>query len=47
MHQEVGPTEHDPKVEAPTLLIMGEEDYAMKLMEEYVTPTILMFNLIF
>ncbi|KAJ9566634.1 LOW QUALITY PROTEIN: hypothetical protein OSB04_002600 [Centaurea solstitialis] len=36
MHLDVGPTEPDPKVEAPTLLIMGEKDYAMKSTEEYV-----------
>ncbi|KVI01036.1 uncharacterized protein LOC112519530 [Cynara cardunculus var. scolymus] len=33
---DVGPVEHDPKMEAPTLLIMGEEDYVMKIMDEYV-----------
>ncbi|KAJ9566602.1 hypothetical protein OSB04_002568 [Centaurea solstitialis] len=36
MHLDVVPTKPDPKVESPTLLIMGEEDYSMKLLEEYI-----------
>ena len=36
-HLDIGPTEHDPKVEVPTLLIMGEEDYAMKIVDEWMS----------
>ncbi|KAJ9566587.1 hypothetical protein OSB04_002553 [Centaurea solstitialis] len=36
-HLDVGPNEHDPIVEAPTLLIMGEEDYVMKILDEWMS----------